>query len=63
MPFYCTKPSTIQSSVMLYYAGGKRWSDQEHEKAIFSSRENLDEKIANVDNKSGGFRNATVVES
>jgi hypothetical protein len=63
MSFYCTKPSTIQPSVTLYYAGGKRWSDQEHEKVTFSSREDLDEKIANVDGKSGGFRKATVVES
>lgn len=62
MAFYLTKPSVINPDITLYYAGGKRWSDQISEKATFASREPLDDKIANVDNMSGGFKNATVVE-
>ena len=62
MAFYATKPSLIDSSITLYYAGGSRWSDQPSEKVTFASREGLDLKIANEDGKSGGFKTATVVE-
>lgn len=62
MAYYLTKPSVINPEITLYYAGGKRWCDQASEKAIFATREPLDAKIANVDNMSGGFKNATVVE-
>ena len=62
MAFYLTKPSLIDSSITLYYAGGSRWSDQSPEKVTYATRENLDAKIANTDGKSGGFKTATVVE-
>jgi hypothetical protein len=62
MAYYLTKPALIDSSITLYYAGGSRWSDQISEKAVFATREVLDEKIANADNLSGGFKTATVVE-
>ena len=62
MAFYLTKPSLIDSSITLYYAGGSRWSDQSSEKVTYASRESLDIKIANTDGKSGGFKTATVVE-
>ena len=62
MAFYCTKKSLIDDSVTLYFAGGNRWSDQVSEKVTFATRDGLDQKIANVDRMSGGFKNATVVE-
>jgi len=62
MAFYCTKPSLIDSSITLYYAGGNRWSDNFAEKVEFATREVLENKIANLDGKSGSFRKATVVE-
>ena len=62
MAFYLTKPSLIDSSITLYYAGGSRWSDQSSEKVTYATRESLDAKIANTDGKSGGFKTATVVE-
>jgi len=62
MAFYCTKPSLIQSSITLYYCGTNRWSDQESDKALYASRDGLDEKIANLQGLSGGFTNAQVIE-
>lgn len=62
MAFYVTKPSLIDSSITLYYAGGNRWSDQSYEKIVFATREGLDTKIANKDGKTGAFKTATVVE-
>jgi len=62
MAFYCTKPSVIDSSITLYFAGGNRWTDQESEKVTFATREGLDKKVVNLDGKTGAFRTATVVE-
>lgn len=62
MAFYATKPSLIDSSITLYYAGGNRWSDQSSEKVVFATRQGLDTKIANEDGKTGAFKTATVVE-
>ena len=62
MAFYCTKPSVIQPSTTLYYAGGKRWTDQFSERLLVNSREEFDIKIANTDYHAGGFKTATVVE-
>ena len=62
MAFYATKPSLIDSSITLYYAGGSRWSDQPSEKVTYATRDALDRKVANDDGKTGGFKTATVVE-
>jgi hypothetical protein len=62
MAFYATKPSLIDPSITVYYAGGNRWSDQSSEKVTFATREGLDAKVVNLDGKTGGFKNATVVE-
>lgn len=62
MAFYCTKPSLIDPSITLYYVGGNRWSDNYTEKVNFAKREILENKIANLDGKSGPFRKAIVVE-
>jgi len=52
----------IQSSKTLYYTGNSTWSDDITEKKSYAARETLDVWIANEDSKSGGFKNATVVE-
>ena len=54
MAFYATKPSLIDSSITLYYAGGSRWSDQSSEKVTYATRDALDRKVANTDGKTGG---------
>ena len=62
MAYYLTKPCMIQSSKTLYYTGNSTWSDDITEKKSYAARETLDVWIANEDSKSGGFKNATVVE-
>jgi len=62
MAFYATKPSLIDPSITLYYAGGNRWCDVPSEKVTYVTREGLDRKVANEDGKTGSFRTATVVE-
>jgi len=63
MAYYLTKPCLIQSSKTLYFTGGNTWSDDISDKKNFPTRDPLDAKIANADGKSGGFKNATVVEA
>jgi len=63
MAYYLTKPCLIQSSKTLYYTGDSVWSDDILDKKNFPTRGPLDTLIANVDGKSGGFKNATVVEA
>lgn len=63
MAYYLTKPCSIQSSKTLYFTGNSTWSDDISDKKNFSTRGPLDQKIANADGKSGGFKNATVVRA
>ena len=63
MAYYLTKQSLIQSSKTMYYTGDGRWSDDISDKKNYPTRGPLDEWIANDDNKSGGFKNATVVKT
>jgi hypothetical protein len=53
----------IQSSKTLYFTGNGTWSDDISDKKNFSARGPLDQRIANEDGKSGGFKNATVVRA
>ncbi len=63
MAYYLTKPCLIQSSKTLYFTGKNTWSDDISDKKNFPTRGPLDQKIANEDGKSGGFKNATVVKA
>ena len=63
MAYYLKKQSLIQSSKTMYYTGDGRWSDNIADKKNYPTRGPLDEWIANKDNKSGGFKNATVVKA
>jgi len=63
MAYYLTKPCLIQSSKTLYFTGNSTWSDDISDKKNFPTRGPLDQKIANEDGQSGGFKNATVVRA
>ena len=59
MAFHIKKPSTVNSSVTVYYKGDRRWSDDFSERKIFN--EDPSSILTNNDGKNGGWSGATIV--
>jgi hypothetical protein len=59
MKFHIEKPSIIDKSVVVYYAGKKRWTDDFSQRQIYE--ESPTSIIENPDGKNGGWSNATIV--
>jgi hypothetical protein len=61
MAYYIQKPSLVDSSVTVYYAGDRRWTDDETQKIKFSTKRSATELMANNDGTNGGWRSAIIV--
>ena len=60
MAYYISKPSRIDPSITVYYAGDNRWTDDESQKATFSTKKAATALITNPDGKNGGWAGSTV---
>ena len=60
MAYYISKPSRIDPSVTVYYAGDNRWTDDASQKAKFSTKAAATKLIANPDGKNGGWAGSTI---
>ena len=61
MAYYISKPSRIDPSVTVYYAGDNRWTDDASQKATFSTKKSATALIKNTDGTNGGWTGSTVV--
>ena len=61
MPYHIKKPSLIDSSITVYYAGNKRWTDDYTERTTYENEADVNTEMVNTDGKNGGWTNATVV--
>ena len=61
MAYYISKPSRIDSSLTVYYAGDNRWTDDASQKAKFSTKKDATDLIKNPDGTNGGWTGSTVV--
>lgn len=61
MVYHIKKPSVINPSVEVYYAGGTRWSDDYSQRVSFATEEAASSKLTNPDGKNGGWTGAIVV--
>ena len=59
MPYHIKKPSLLNSSVDMYYAGSKRWSDKFGDRKQYANDPTYLTK--NDDGKNGGWTGMTVV--
>jgi hypothetical protein len=60
MAYYISKPSIIDSKIIVYYAGANRWSDNISERVLFATEESANAIRENPDGKNGGWRNSTI---
>ena len=59
MPYHIKKPSLLNSSVDMYYVGGKKWSDKFNDRKQYTNDPTYLTK--NDDGKNGGWTGMTVV--
>ena len=59
MPYHIKKPSLLNSSVDMYYAGNKKWSDKFGDRKQYANDPTYLTK--NDDGKNGGWTGMTVV--
>jgi|TARA_B100000035_G_scaffold58031_1_gene46318 hypothetical protein len=61
MPYHIKKPSLINSSVTVYYAGNRRWTDDYSDRSTYENESDATALMVNNDGKNGGWTGATVV--
>ena len=61
MPYHIKKPSLINSSVTVYYAGNRRWTDDYSSRSTYDNESDANALMVNTDGKNGGWTGATVV--
>lgn len=61
MAYYIQKPSRIDESITVYYAGNGKWTDDLSQKKSFSTKSSATNLMKNPDGKNGGWTNATIV--
>lgn len=61
MAYYLQKPSLVDSSITVYYAGSSRWTDDASEKITFASEDEVNSLMHNPEGTNGGWSNVTVV--
>ena len=61
MAYFIQKPSRIDENIIVYYAGGSRWTDDASQKARFTTKSAATAIIKNPDGKNGGWSGAKVV--
>jgi|TARA_B100002019_G_C21048178_1_gene487869 hypothetical protein len=61
MPYHIKKPSILNSSVTLYYAGNRRWVDEFAQRVQYDTETEANTLMNNPDGKNGGWTGASVV--
>jgi hypothetical protein len=61
MAYYIKRQSLVDSSIMVYYIGDNRWSDDPSQKIEFESEEEVIELMHNPDGRNGGWGNAIII--
>ena len=61
MPYHIKKPSILNSSVTLYYAGNRRWVDEFAQRVQYDTENEANTLMNNPDGKNGGWTGASVV--
>tara|TARA_Y100000004_G_scaffold183660_1_gene231760 strand:- start:861 stop:1052 length:192 start_codon:yes stop_codon:yes gene_type:complete len=61
MPYHIKKPSILNSSVTLYYAGNRRWVDEFAQRVQYDTETEANALMNNPDGKNGGWTGASVV--
>lgn len=67
MPFHISKPSSLDASKTVYYAGSKRWSDDYSQREVFSTEsaannvKNATSTVITGTRTGAGFIGASVV--
>lgn len=61
MAYHIKKPSLLNPSVSLYYAGGVRWTDDYGDRKVYAEESEANTRIAPGDGRNGGFNGASVV--
>jgi hypothetical protein len=61
MAYHIQRPSRIDKSTTVYYAGNGRWTDDPSQKESFSTKSSATSLMNNPDGKNGGWTNATIV--
>lgn len=61
MPYHLKRPSQLNASVSVYYAGGRRWTDDYSQRVQYSTEAEINAMISNPDGMNGGWTNAVIV--
>ena len=61
MAYYIKRQSLVDSSIMVYYIGDNRWSDDPSQKIEFESEEEVIELMHNPDGRNGGWGNPIII--
>jgi hypothetical protein len=61
MAYYIQRPSLVDSNVIVYYAGDRRWTDDETQRIAFETEDSASDLMENVDGTNGGWKGAVIV--
>jgi len=62
MAYHIKKPSLLNPSVNIYYAGGVSWTDNYDDRKVYAEESEANARIAPGDGRNGGFNGASVVD-
>ena len=60
MPYHIKKPSLVDESITVFYAGNRRWTDIYEDRIQYADEAAANAVMNNPDGKNGGWRKATV---